>query len=85
MSTKNTQVSKPKKKKMCICTIKKTNQTKKKAKKKIKKKWQKKKQNKKQQQRQGVSNKPDIRYVVLTYPTRTVAGDPLLNFSFESK
>ena len=34
MSTKNTQVSKPKKKKMCICTIKKTNQTKKKAKKK---------------------------------------------------
>ena len=56
MSTKNTQVSKPKKK-MCICTIKNNNnkQTKKKDKKNGEKK------NKKNQQGQGVLNKPDIR------------------------
>ena len=51
MSTKNTQVSKPKKK----------------------------------QKKEAVLNKPYIRSIVFTYPTRTVVGDPLLNFSFESK
>ena len=57
MSTKNTQVSKPRKK-MCIRTIKKEKQRKKKDKKKVKKKQQ---QQQKKKQRQGVLNKPDIR------------------------
>ena len=52
MSTKNTQVSKPKIKKNFICTIK----NKKEDKKKINGK-----KTKKKQQRQGVLNKPDIR------------------------
>ena len=56
MSTKNTDVSKPKKKKKCICTI-------------IKK-----------GRKQEVLNKPYIRQIGFTYPTRTVVGNPLLNF-----
>ena len=56
MSTKNTDVSKPKKKK-CICTI-------------IIRKGRK----------QEVLNKPYIRQIGFTYPTRTVVGNPLLNF-----
>ena len=40
---------------------------------------------KKKTKKRGVLNKPYIRQIVCTYPTRTVVGDPLLNVSFESK